>query len=105
MVDAVVLAGAANDGKLATCDNAKYEALISVQGKPMLSYVLDTLRRYEEIGRIVLVCPKEVSESIGPIPGLLTVEARGALLENLRAGLSQLDQRLIRNHPWDRACK
>jgi hypothetical protein len=30
MVDAVVLAGAANDGKLATCDNAKYEALISV---------------------------------------------------------------------------
>ena len=91
MVDAVVLAGAANDGKLAMCDDAKYEAFISIQGRPMLSYVLDTLRRYEEIGRIVLVCPREVSESIGPIPGLLAVEERGELLENLRAGLSQLD--------------
>jgi molybdopterin-guanine dinucleotide biosynthesis protein A len=91
MVDAVVLAGAANDGRLAMCDDAKYEALISIKGKSMLSYVLDTLRRYEEIGRIVLVCPKEVSESIGPIPGLIAIEERGALLENLRAGLSQLD--------------
>jgi GTP:adenosylcobinamide-phosphate guanylyltransferase len=91
MVDTVVLAGAANDGKLAMCDDAKYEALISIQGKPMLSYVLDTLRKYEEIGRIVLVCPREVSECIGSIPGLIAVEERGTLLENLRLGLSQLD--------------
>ncbi len=91
MVDAVVLAGAANDGKLAMCDEAKYEALISIQGKPMLSYVLDVLRKCDRIGRIVLVCPKEVSESIGPISGLIPVEPKDGLLENLRTGLNQVD--------------
>ncbi len=91
MVDAVVLAGAANDGKLAMCDDAEYEALISIQGRPMVSYVLNTLRRCEQIGTIVLVCPKEVSESIDPISDLVSVEARGALLENLGLGLAQLD--------------
>lgn len=91
MVDAVVLAGAANDGKLAMCDDAEYEALISIQGKPMVSYVLDTLRRCEQIGKIVLVCPKEVSESIDPMPNLVPVEGQGELLENLRIGLGQLD--------------
>ena len=91
MVDAVVLAGAANDGKLAMCDDAEYEALISIQGKPMLSYVLDTLRSCEQVGKIILVCPKEVSESIEPIPNLVPVEARGELLENLKTGLGQLD--------------
>jgi molybdopterin-guanine dinucleotide biosynthesis protein A len=90
-VDAVVLAGAVNDGKLAGCGEAEYEALISIQGKPMVSYVLDTLRRCEQIGKIVLVCPKEVSESIEQIPDLVPVEARGELLENLGIGLAQLD--------------
>jgi len=83
MVDAVVLAGAANDGKLAMCDDAEYEALISIQGRPMVSYVLNTLRRCEQIGTIVLVCPKEVSESIDPISDLVSVEARGALLPGM----------------------
>jgi GTP:adenosylcobinamide-phosphate guanylyltransferase len=91
MVDAVVLAGAANDGKLAMCDDAEYEALISIQDKPMVSYVLDTLRRCDQIETIVLVCPKEVSESIDPVSDLVPVEGRGALLENLGLGLAQLD--------------
>lgn len=91
MIDAVVLAGAANDGKLAMCDDAKYEALISISGKPMVSYVLDTLRSCEEIGKIILVCPKEVYENVDPIPNLTPVEGESGLLENLKIGLKQLD--------------
>ena len=91
MVNAVVLAGAPNDGKLAECDDAKYEALIEIHGKPMVSYVLDILRSHSEIGKIVVVCPKEVSERLKAVPELIAVEERGGLLENLKAGLSQLD--------------
>ncbi len=91
MVNAIVLAGAPNDGKLAECDDAKYEALIEIHGKPMVSYVLDILRSHSEIGKIVVVCPKEVSERLKAVPELIAVEVRGGLLENLKAGLSQLD--------------
>ncbi|NLS44856.1 MAG: NTP transferase domain-containing protein [Firmicutes bacterium] len=92
MVNAVVLASASNDGKLAECDDAKYEALISIRGKPMVSYVLDVLRACKEIDMIILVCPREVSENIcHSIPNLVVVEGPGKLLGNLNAGLARLD--------------
>ena len=43
-IDAVVLAGAKNDGKLQQADPAEYEALIDIHGRVMLDYVLAALR-------------------------------------------------------------
>ena len=43
LVDAVVLAGQANQGALRDVSSATNEALIEVAGRPMLQYVIDAL--------------------------------------------------------------
>ena len=91
MIDAIVLAGALNDSQLAICDDVKYEALININDKPILSYVLDALRKYKGIRTIMLVCPKEVMDKISPMPQLVFIESGDTLLESLKNGLAQLD--------------
>jgi GTP:adenosylcobinamide-phosphate guanylyltransferase len=54
-MDAVVLAGALNDGPLRSVSPAKYEAEIEIAGKPMVDYVVSALRQVPTIERIVLV--------------------------------------------------
>ncbi|NLK08566.1 MAG: NTP transferase domain-containing protein [Firmicutes bacterium] len=91
-VDAVVLAGARNTGRLREMDGSCYEASIDIAGRPMAHYVLDALAAVPEIQRIMVVAP----------PGILSYEPRcrqdkiyfteagEGLLENIRRGIDAL---------------
>ncbi|NLM69130.1 MAG: hypothetical protein GX177_03905, partial [Firmicutes bacterium] len=50
-VDAIVLAGAKNDGKLQEVSSCQYEALIKINDKPMLCYVINALKSSAYIGK------------------------------------------------------
>ncbi len=85
-IDAVVLAGRENAGKLAEGSAEKYEANIDIAGKPMVSYILDTLTAVPRVGDVFLV---------GPIDGLKQyetdkvklVEPGASLFDNVKTGL------------------
>ncbi|MGE5484189.1 MAG: NTP transferase domain-containing protein [Ignavibacteriales bacterium] len=88
-VDAVVLAGRANDGKLHDADPAEWEALIEVAGKPMLQYVLDALDRSGLVDRIAVVAPPGVDG------GVTSGKARfvppgGSMVDNVMRGFAAL---------------
>ena len=54
-VEAVVLAGAKNRGKLHEVSDAPHEALIPIVGRPMVHHVLDALKASAFVDRIILV--------------------------------------------------
>lgn len=56
-VNVILLAGAANAGPLREVSSATNEALIEINGKPMVQYVIDALGQSSEVGRIVIVAP------------------------------------------------
>lgn len=58
-IDAIILAGSTNDGRLRSCSSQNYEALVEIACRPMVSYVMDTLRESRYIGRIVIVGPRD----------------------------------------------
>lgn len=59
-VDAVVLAGAPNTSQLKDVDSAKWEAAISIHGKPMVNYVIEALQKTESIEKIVAAAPADL---------------------------------------------
>ncbi len=87
LVDAVVLAGRENTGKLQEESPEKWEANIEVAGKPMVTYILDALKGVSKIGTIYLVGPEEaVGRYAGP--KVKVVEPAGDLFGNVRKGLA-----------------
>ena len=58
-LEVIVLAGRANDGKLAGESSEALEANIDIAGKPMVSYILDVLGDIDRITKIHLVGPRE----------------------------------------------
>jgi GTP:adenosylcobinamide-phosphate guanylyltransferase len=88
-VDAVVLAGAKNDGKLQQADPAEFEALIDINGKVMLDYVLAALRGCEEIGRVVVVGPDCLAERV-TAPNIEYIRCGETMFDNLRLGIASL---------------
>jgi len=70
-VNVILLAGAANTGPLKDTSPVTNEALIEIDGKPMVQYVIDGLRQSKEVHRIVVVAP----------PGEIEPHVRGEQLE------------------------
>lgn len=91
VVDAVILAGADNDGRLASCDSARYEALIDIAGKPMIHYVLRAVKGCSRIGRVVVVGPKQALAEAIPSGDAVLVERVGSIVDNLKAGMKALE--------------
>jgi len=86
-VEAVVLAGALNDGKLGQVSTAKYEALIPISDRPMVSYVVDALRGAACVERTVVVGPRELAPVLDGTAGVAWVESRGSMVENIKVGI------------------
>jgi len=94
--DAVIMAGADNRGRLAEVSQAEYEALILINGKTMLEWVLEGVFRAERVDRIVIVGPCDALRDI--IQGLpdaqrnrvVLVEQRGSMIDNLMAGIEEV---------------
>ena len=92
MVDAVVLAGRANDGKLAAVGPPANEALVEVAGKPMLWYVVEGLLGARRVDRVVISGPRAI---LAPALGALIdrvdfVEPAGDIIDNLQAAIDRL---------------
>src|SRR5690606_19557778 len=95
-VDAVVLAGAPNQGALKEASDAPLEALIELGGKPMIAYVLQALRECGRIGRIAVVGPQGLASAVqaAAVDGGPPVELAGdggGLVTNIQRGLDYLN--------------
>lgn len=89
-LDAVVLAGADIHGSLAACTDTPYEAMIDIQGRPMVEYVVDALRGSAHVGRVVVVGPEHV---LGPVlDGKVyrVAQSGNSIVENLLIGIEML---------------
>lgn len=89
-VDAMVLAGSRNIGKLQAVSDQEYEALIPVANRPMFTYVLDALRQSEVIERIVVVGPKALKSYLKSDEEL--VESAESLSQNIQRGINKLEE-------------
>jgi len=87
-VDAVVLAGRLNDGKLKEVSDEPLEANIKIAGKPMVEYVLEALMKAKDVASVYLVGPRN---GLGQYenPRITVVEAGGDIMENIKRGLGQ----------------
>lgn len=85
MIDAIILAGAANTGKLREVSSAAAEATIPVAGRPMIWHVVNALHRSTHIGRIIVVGPEEVARVEYGIERdrLLHLPSGSTMIENL----------------------
>lgn len=89
-VDAVVLAGAPNDGPLQEVRSEKWEAQIPINGKPMVDYVIEALTSSSRVANIVVVAPEDLKDSL---PSQAQwVEAGGSLTENIFRAIDALDK-------------
>lgn len=56
-IDAIVLAGSVNNGRLRECSEEAYEAMVKIGQRPMISYVVEALQKSSMINRIVIAGP------------------------------------------------
>lgn len=89
-VEAIVLAGANNDGALGAVSDASHEALILLEGRPMVQYVLDALRAAPSVSRILVVGPVALLKKYGDFDGIELHEAGSSMVENLQIGIERL---------------
>jgi len=84
-INAIVLAG---DGKKgAVQPDVENKALLMINGRPMVSYVMDALRNAPEIGRISITGPvSELKKYLGDKADYY-IEGGDSLFDNLNAGL------------------
>lgn len=87
-VDAVVLAGRYNQGKLRGVSDEILEANIEVAGKPMVRYVLDALEGAPQVNAVYLVGPRE---ELGRYesPRINVVESGEDVVDNICRGLDK----------------
>lgn len=90
-VDAVVLAGAPNNGQLKESSSAKWEATIPIHNKPMVNYVIEALLNSSRIEKIVVVGPEEIRNTL-TATHITFVESGKSLPENIFRAMDVLDQ-------------
>lgn len=66
MFNALILAGTKERGPLEIAENVDNKALIMINNKPMIEYIVDALNRSKSIDKILVVgTKKELSPLIG----------------------------------------
>lgn len=91
--DAIVLAGDSNKPFWKDSSQMIPEALIDINGKPMIAFILESLQQSEYIGRVVVVGSKDLLQK-GLEPFKYTceiVEQRDSVFGNLRLGIDVLN--------------
>lgn len=83
MINCLVLAGKSKD--IIGSENSK--AVIKINGKPMISYVINALKTSEVIGKIAVIGDIEELENTGIIGVDKIIEDRGSIIENVLAGI------------------
>lgn len=91
-VNVVLLAGAANTGPLREVSPATNEALVEINGKPMVQYVIDGLAASRLVKRIVVVAPPGELEPHVTGRNLEFVPSQGNIVDNVLAAVRTLPQ-------------
>ncbi len=88
MLNALILAGTKKKGPLEIAENVNNKALIMLDSRPMIEYIVDVLNNSENIDKILVVGPKNellpyIGEKVEEIlnPG-------NSILENMEIGLN-----------------
>ena len=87
-LNVVVIAGGRISGEFADSAKTTIKALAPVGGRPVISYLLETLRELPQIGAVCVVGPEELKPALGP--NFLWEMERGKATENFRAGAARL---------------
>lgn len=90
-VDAVVLAGAPNNGQLKEVNGEKWEATIPIHGKPMVNYVIESLQNSKTVENLIVVAPLEIKDSLPP--HVTVVQSGDTLTENVFIALEALEKK------------
>lgn len=89
VIDAIILAGASNNGALRAVTDTPYEALIDINGRTMLDYVVDAVVGAKSISRVVVVGPAKALDSLaGRV--YKVVQCGDSMVENILIGLEVL---------------
>ncbi len=89
-VNAIVLAGRTTADALGEFTRASSKALVDINGKPMISYVLSALLSAPRVGQIVVVGPREELAPVVESDRVRVVEDAGSIIDNIRTGARQL---------------
>jgi len=91
MFNALILAGTKEKGPLEIAEKVDNKALIMINGKPMIDYIVDALKNSENIDQIVVVGPeKELSPYIGKKVRKI-LNPGNSILENMESGFNFFD--------------
>ncbi len=88
MFNALILAGTKEKGPLEIAENVDNKALIMIDGRPMIDYIVDALNNSKNIDRILVVGPKN---ELHPYIGKKVEEILNpgnSILENMEIGLN-----------------
>jgi GTP:adenosylcobinamide-phosphate guanylyltransferase len=88
MFNALILAGTKKKGSLEIAENVDNKALIMIDDKPMIAYIVDALNNSENIDKIIVVGPKN---ELYPYIGKKVEEILNpgnSILENMERGLN-----------------
>lgn len=87
MFNALILAGTREKGSLEITENVENKALIMLDGRPMIDYIVDALNNSENIDKILVVGPKnELQPYIGKKVDEI-INPGNSILENMEIGL------------------
>ncbi|WP_236860084.1 nucleotidyltransferase family protein [Candidatus Formimonas warabiya] len=90
-IDAVILAGSTNEGRLRECSPEAFEAMVEIARRPMVSYVFDVLNASRFINRIVVAGPfDEMNGLFGERDNVLIVPGGETAIDSLINALDVL---------------
>ena len=89
-INAVILAGRRNTGKLQDVASEEWEALVDLGGRPMAQYIVDACSGSKSVDRIAVVGRADVMATRVTGRQVTFVEAGSTAIENLRRGLKAL---------------
>ncbi|MDW7675281.1 MAG: NTP transferase domain-containing protein [Bacillota bacterium] len=91
-MDALILAGSINNGKLRVCSDVENEALIPIGKKTMIEYVVDAIIQSPYIKKIVVVGPPEKMKPLFPnAKNLQFVPGGDTVIKGVINGLKEIN--------------
>lgn len=89
-VNAIVLAGRGTADALGEFTRVSSKALVDINGRPMISYVIKALLEASRIGTIVVVGPREDLVPVVESERVLVIEDAESIVDNIRVGAREL---------------
>lgn len=91
-IDAVILAGSTNEGRLRDCSGETFEAMVEIAERPMVTYVFDVLKKSRSINKIVVAGPNDqMSRLFGDIDQVFLAPGGKTPIDSLMNALEVLN--------------